>query len=347
MNPWLAKNFDIFTGHFLASLLYRSNEHALTDLSALQEYKRGDLAKDPAAFFYSRNAPPVVHLGNKKVTRKYSHQSFTFASPYQPLSDTFTRQYMGYAENHTVHTKLYRPRHGNSKATVVLLHGWTKGDYIWESRLLIPWMTSELNCTVVGLAFPYHASRAPSGSRFSGEYFVSGDMIRTLEAIRQAVIDTRAVMNWLDAQTDTPTGVIGISLGAFITYLLLCADDRPAFAIPILGHGELIHGADDAALMKNVNQDIQAQGINLDDTPELTFALTALEMRPRIPPERILPINGLYDMVVSPERANALFNAWNIPEVVWLPGGHFSTLNMPKMRHAIQDFVGKWVCPPE
>lgn len=347
MNPWLAKNYDLFTGHFLASLFYRPSEHARTDLVALHEYQHQELQTDPQAFFFCSKDPPVIHLGQKKVARKYSHQSFTFTSPYQPLNDSFNQQYNGYAENHTVHAKLYRPRRGVPTGTVVLLHGWTKGDYIWESRLLIPWITSELNCSVVGLAFPYHASRSPSGARFSGEYFVSGDMIRTLEAIRQAVIDTRAVMNWLDAQTDTPTGVIGISLGAFITYLLLCADDRPAFAIPILGHGELIHGADDAVLMKNVNQDIQAQGINLDDTPELTFALTALEMRPRIPPERILPINGLYDMVVSPERANALFNAWNIPEVVWLPGGHFSTLNMPKMRHAIQDFVGKWVCPPE
>jgi hypothetical protein len=168
-------------------------------------------------------------------------------------------------------------------------------------------------------------------------------MIRTLEAIRQSVIDTRAILAWLGSQTDTPIGVMGISLGAFITYLLLGTDDRPAFAIPIMGHGELIHGADGAALLKHVQQDILAQGLNFDDTPELTAALTAIKMQPRIPPERILPINGLYDMIVSPERAETLFKAWNIPKVVWLPGGHFSILTMPRMRHAIKSFVDKWV----
>jgi alpha/beta superfamily hydrolase len=168
-------------------------------------------------------------------------------------------------------------------------------------------------------------------------------MIRTLEAIRQAVIDTRAVINWLDAQTDTPTGIMGISLGAFITYLLLCADDRPTFAIPIMGHGELVHGADDAALLKSVRRDIQAQGLNLDDSPNLTRPLTALNMRPRISAKRILPINGIYDMIVSPQRAAALFEAWQIPKVVWLPGGHFSILSMPKMRQAIMEFVDRWL----
>jgi pimeloyl-ACP methyl ester carboxylesterase len=343
MNPWLAKNFDIFTGHFLASLFYRPSEHAHTDLKILDEYQRTDLTEDPESFFYCPSTAPEVHFGKKKVTKKYTYQPFAFTSLYQPLSEAFSRQYRNYTENQTVHAKFYRPRKGDSKAAVILLHGWTKGDYIWESRLLIPWMTSELKCTVIGLAFPYHGSRTPESSRFSGEYLISGDMIRTLEAIRQAVIDTRAVLNWLIHQTDTPTGVMGISLGAFITYLLLCADDRPEFAVPIMGHGELVHGADDVALLKNVNQDIQAQGIDLEDNPSLTLPLTALNLQPRISPVRILPINGLYDMIVSPERAEALFEAWNIPKVVWLPGGHFSILSMPKMRQAIERFVDRWV----
>jgi type III secretion system FlhB-like substrate exporter len=110
-----------------------------------------------------------------------------------------------------------------------------------------------------------------------------------------------------------------------------------------MGHGELVYGADNVALLKNINQDIKAQGIDLEDNSKLTRPLTALNLQPRIPPERILPINGLYDMIVSPEHARALFEAWNIPKVVWLPGGHFSILSMPKMRQAIKDFVYKWV----
>jgi len=343
MNPWLAKNFDIFTGHFLASLFYRPSEHAHTDLAALQEYQHQQLSTDPQDFFYCPTDPPEVQLGTRRSTQKYTHQSFTYTSPYQPLSESFTQQYRNYAENHTVHAKIYHPRNAPSRATVILLHGWTKGDYIWESRLLIPWMTTQLGCSVVGLAFPYHASRSPSQARFSGEYFLSGDMIRTLEAIRQSVIDTRSLMNWLESEENTPIGLVGISLGAFITYLLLTTDDRPAFAVPIMGHGELVYGADDVTLLKNVNQDIQAQGIDLHDNPQLTQPLTALQMQPLISPERILPINGLYDMIVSPQRAKVLFEAWHIPEVVWLPGGHFSILSMPKMRDAIAEFVAKWV----
>ncbi|MCP4518480.1 MAG: alpha/beta hydrolase family protein [Delftia sp.] len=198
----------------------------------------------------------------------------------------------------------------------------------------------------MALVHPYHGARKPAGARFGGEYFVSSDLLRTVEACRQAVLDARATLTWLLDEADGgPVGITGISLGAFMTYLLLCADERPAFALPMAGHGQLLGDGDNenASLIKNVSQGIQAQGLDAETLRPLLRPVTALEMRPRLSPERILPINGLYDAIISADKARDLFDAWEIPEAVWLPIGHFGFGYNKPFRPALRDFVERWI----
>lgn len=66
-------------------------------------------------------------------------------------------------------------------------------------------------------------------------------------------------------------------------------------------------------------------------------------MQPKLAPERILPINGQYDAIVTPDKARRLFEAWKIPEVVWLPVGHFGVVHTRLFRRAVRDFVERWI----
>jgi hypothetical protein len=276
------------------------------------------------------------------ATPAFIRDRFSFPSLYEPLSDAFAQRYTTYHETHMVHGQRYRPFMGSSRATLLLLHGWTSGEYRWEERVLIPWLCRECGYTVVALVQPYHGARKPANASFSGEFFISSDLVRLVEACRQSVIDTRTAFNWLLEETDGPVGIMGISLGAYMTYLLLCADERPTFAVPMLGHGELMNGPGDSSLTRQVRRGFAAQQIDPETVRPLTRAITALEMRPQVPPERILPVNGLYDTISTAERARRLFEAWEIPKVVWFAAGHFGIVHTRPFRRGVQDFVERW-----
>lgn len=344
MNGWLARQMDIFFGHILSSLVFRPGEQATTDLAAMQVYQQEAFVSDPARFFDCPPTPPSLTFGDVSATPAYIREPFTFPSPYQPLSEIFAGRYAAYTETHTVHGCRYRPFFGRSRATLILLHGWTEGEYFWEERTLIPWLCRECAYTVVTLVHPYHGARKPAEARFSGEFFLSADLVRTVEACRQAVIDVRATLTWLLDEARGPVGISGISLGGFMTYLLLCADERPAFALPMLAHGEILgDGLEGGSLVKNVRRGLQAQKLDVETLRPLLRPVMALEMRPKLAPEHILPINAQYDAIVTADKARRLFEAWEIPEVVWLPVGHLGVVSTRLYRRIMRDFVERYL----
>lgn len=345
MNGWLATQKDVLFGHMLSSLLYRPRELPATDLEEMQDYQQEVFVREPERFFPRPPEIPDVNFGPVKATPDYICEPFSFPSAYTPLSRGFAARYATYTETHVVHGFRYRPFMGPSRATLLFLHGWTGGDYRWETRALLPWLCRRCGYTVVALVHPYHGARTPQQARFSGEYFLSSDLVRTVEACRQAVIDARLALNWLLAggtPASGPLGVTGISLGGFVTYLLLCADDRPIFAVPMLAHGDMFDGPIESSLTKNIRRGMQAQGLSRARVRALTGPVTARQLRPRIPPERILPVNGRYDVISTADKARLLFKAWQIPEVVWLDSGHYGIVNTRMFREDLHAFVERW-----
>ena len=343
MNGWLARQIDVLFGHLLSSLVYRPGESHITDLEALDIYRQDRYADEPERFFCCPGAPERVAFGEPQFSPAYICEPFSFQSLYRPLSEAFARRYADYYETHTVHGRRYRPFAEGSRATILLLHGWTGGRFRWEERTLISWLCRDCAYTVVALVHPYHGKRTPAKARFSGEFFISSDALRMVEACRQAVIDARAALTWLLADAQQAVGVTGISLGAFITYLLLAVDDRPAFAVPMLGHGDLLDGPGESSLAKNVQKGYRTQGIGTRSLRRSIRSLNAREMRPKLAPQRILPINGLHDAIVTPDKARLLFEAWQIPDVVWLKSGHFGIVHTRQFRRPYRGFVERWL----
>jgi hypothetical protein len=110
----------------------------------------------------------------------------------------------------------------------------------------------------------------------------------------------------------------------------------------MLGHGDLFNGPGEASLTKNVRRDFLAQGLAPEILRPLTRPLTARKLQPRVAPERILPINGLYDAIITADKARRLFEAWEIPEVVWLNSGHFGIAYTRQFRRPFRAFVELW-----
>lgn len=58
------------------------------------------------------------------------------------------------------------------------------------------------------------------------DYMLSANLGRTLQAIRQAVVDCRAAIDWLESQGYRKFGILGTSIGSCVALITLVHDPR-------------------------------------------------------------------------------------------------------------------------
>ena len=75
------------------------------------------------------------------------------------------------------------------------------------------------------LSLPYHDFRMPAELQ-RADYAVSSNLARTIDATRQAVIDTRSCVDWLAQEGFESIGVVGTSLGSCYAFLASVHDHR-------------------------------------------------------------------------------------------------------------------------
>src|SRR3954447_17886730 len=134
-----------------------------------------------------------------------------------------------YEENNTVRGLWFPANKPNGKAVVVLPH--------WNSKL--PQQNAlcaglqRLGISALRLSLPYHDSRMPAGLT-RADYAVSSNICRTIDATRQAVIDTRSCFDWLAQEGFNRLGIVGTSLGS--CYAFLASAHDPRIRVNIFNH---------------------------------------------------------------------------------------------------------------
>jgi dienelactone hydrolase len=129
-----------------------------------------------------------------------------------------------YPENNTVNGQWFPAAHkpGRRKVAVVVLPHWNASAA--QHRALCAGM-AKLGIHALRLSLPYHDVRMPAELE-RADYAVSSNLGRTIDATRQAVIDTRCCVDWLESQGFESIGIVGTSLGSCYAYLASVHDPR-------------------------------------------------------------------------------------------------------------------------
>jgi len=96
-----------------------------------------------------------------------------------------------------------------------------------------------LGLAALRLSLPYHDYRKPAETE-RADYAVSANLGRTLDAARQAVLDTRACLDWLETQGYREFGIVGTSLGS--CYAFLASSHEPRLRVNIFNHFSVTFG---------------------------------------------------------------------------------------------------------
>ncbi|MCX6552826.1 MAG: alpha/beta hydrolase family protein, partial [Acidobacteria bacterium] len=125
-------------------------------------------------------------------------------------------------ENNTVYLRYFpaspRPRPDGTPAprrAVVVMAQWNadEGGHVGLCSLL-----QRVGISAVRITRPYHERRMPP-ELSRADYIVSSNVGQTLEVCRQAVLDTRRAVAWLDQQGYERIGLLGTSLGSCLSML--------------------------------------------------------------------------------------------------------------------------------
>ena len=219
---------------------------------------------------------------------------------------------------------------------VVFVHG------LYEDNLKIyDTLLSELVRKGLGVHFlmlPYHYDRTPRQSFFSGEFFWSGDIRRSVRAYQQAAYDLFDLHQYLRRRSGRPVWIVGFSMGGGIALTLAAhAPLDGVFAInPVCNLGELVWKS---ALFSTIRSDLQAGGIGYDDVRARFDRLDPLLAdRFCTPAERIALGRSLYDQINDPAHYDLLVAKWHIRQVRSYRAGHLNVLRAPRLAADIAEF---------
>jgi pimeloyl-ACP methyl ester carboxylesterase len=116
-------------------------------------------------------------------------------------------------ENNTAYAT-YFP-HPNRRAAVIILPHWNAkaGTYFDLAKFF-----NKVGLSAIRLTLPYHEERMPPELE-RADHLVSPNIGRSLQSVRQAVLDTRAAVAWLKQQGYEKVGIVGTSIGSCVAFM--------------------------------------------------------------------------------------------------------------------------------
>jgi pimeloyl-ACP methyl ester carboxylesterase len=117
--------------------------------------------------------------------------------------------------------------HSEKRAAVVLLPHWNAkaGTYFDLAKFF-----NKVGIAALRLTMPYHEERMPPELE-RADHLVAPNIGRSLQSIRQAVLDTRACVRWLKAQGYEKVGIVGTSIGSCVAFLSYVHDPQIEAAV--------------------------------------------------------------------------------------------------------------------
>lgn len=314
--------------------------------ASAQPFVKGELWEEPRRFFAFIDEPIVpLAIGNSYrrtlagggiVGREFTTAYRPYHAPEQAVGIPDAREHRVLVE-HWVHEP--SPPAG----TIVALHGFSMGYPRIDAFALFARQCFSAGFDVMLVTLPFHGARTPAAARFSGERFAVPHVALLNEAVRQAIYEIHVVIGWLRRQTPAPVGLLGLSLGGYLSALMVGLTSELDFVIPMVppvcmgdlawrffSRSRQYHTTDSAAFSRE-----ELRAAYRVHSP-LTYAR-------QVDKQRILIVAGRGDQIVPPEHPHTLWRHWGEPAITWFSGSHLAPFRRGRLCAAILEHVKRCV----
>src|SRR5215813_4210467 len=237
-------------------------------------------------------------------------------------------------ENNVARGRLFRPqreRRNKPRAAVLVLPQWNAQP---DSHVEACRIFNGLGMTALRLTLPYHEERRPPDLE-RAEHLVSSNIGRTIQSMRQAVLDTRAAVRWLRRQGIERIGILGTSIGSCTAFLAFAHD--PAINVGVFNH---VSGYFADVVWKGISTAHVRAGIEghltLEELREYWTPISPVPFIPRLLNMEARPMRFIaarYDLTFPVDLSRKVIaevKRYGLDlDVVWLPCGHYTTAELP------------------
>ena len=295
--------------------------------------------KWPCAQRYPKNgeAPGDYVRKLNELAMRDSDEFFGYAVPRDfELRDGIVRFHSPvetpHHENNLVHAQWFPAREpqGKSKRAVVVLPHWNAPA---DGHNALCKGLARLGISALRISLPYHDYRMPAELE-RADYAVSANICRTMDAARQAVIDVRCCLDWLESQGYQRLGIVGTSLGSAYACLASAHDNR--VSVNVFNHcSTYVADVVWAGLStQHVRQGIEDH-IDLDRLRQSWMAVSPVNYMAKFAAkkQKSLFIYAAYDTTFPPQLSRDIvqkMREYSVDhKVVVLPCGHYTLGETP------------------
>ncbi len=275
----------------------------------LQEFNL-EVVEDSAAFFVAPELPPAG----------YHFDGFRLSYP-SAIRTPFDR-------NNTVRARFFPA--GSGDRAVIVSPQWNADP---ESHVALCRGLNRFGISALRLSLPYHDDRMPE-ELTRADYMVSANIGRTIQSVRQAVLDIRRAADWLYLQGYRKVGVMGSSIGSCVSWLAFIHDERleaGVFNMVSSWFGDVVWRAlTTSHIREALETELSAGEVReawLSISPSAHTGLLHKLRRPT------LLISAKYDLTFLPDLADIFFadcDRHGVPaRKKFLPCGHYTIGQTP------------------
>ncbi len=283
----------------------------------LLEYAREALAHSDAYHSYS----PVSDY-------RLEGRHLTFSTPLPSA----------HRQNNTVHG-WYFPTDSRARIVLVLPQWNSKA----SGHMSLCRMLNRFGLSALRLSLPYHDLRMPE-ELTRADYILSPNIGQTLQAVRQAVIDARAALDWLELQGYRRFAILGTSLGSCIALITMAHDDRLKVSVQNHVSPYFADVVWSGISTRHVRAGLEGH-VTLEDLRQMWLPISPRAYFRKLvgTGKTCLLVHGLYDYSFLPHLSQQVLQDYKdlqIPHrTLALRCGHYTSGEFP-----FNIFLGCWMC---
>src|ERR1700722_16048069 len=240
-----------------------------------------------------------------------------------------------YPENDIVNARWYpadpEAQKGKPRQAMIVMPQWNADAF--SHNALCPLFNS-FGISCLRLSKPYHDIRRPAELERS-DYAVSSNVGRTTEACRQAVVDIRSCIDWLESQGYEQFGVLGTSLGSCYAFIAAAFDPRLqvcAFNHASTWFGDVVWAGQST---RHIRAAFEQAGLTQDQVREIFSIVSPMSYMNRFAAtaKQVLVVHATYDLTFPLKYSLDVLTNFNNLKIDYvskvLPCGHYTTGETP------------------
>jgi hypothetical protein len=240
-----------------------------------------------------------------------------------------------YPENDRVNARWFpaspQKMAGKPKQAIIVMPQWNADAFSHNALCSI---FNRFGISALRLSKPYHDIRRPAELK-RADSAVSANVGRTIVSCRQAVVDIRCCIDWLEQQGYEQFGILGTSLGSCYAFLASALDSRvriTAFNHASMSFGDVVWTGQST---RHIRAAFEAIGMTQQRLRDVWAAISPAHYMDEFAanPRKVLLVHATYDLTFLREYSLQVIENFRLRGLDFvskvLPCGHYTTGEAP------------------